>query len=454
MILPKWDIVYSAVLTGDLLLFISGTAITWSSPELEKLSNSSSTPFPHELSTEESSWISSILTLGAAVSPFIYGYFSDKLGLKRVILSIGVPFLVSYIILACAKITALYYFARLLAGLAVGGTFATVPVYIGEITPKSNRGALLSTMSCAVCLGFLFSYCLGPYVSIVLFNSVLAIFPALFLVSFALLGVECPHYYLHKKHNEMARVALQRIRSGEKPETVDKELWEIQAKIDEEGRGNFLDIFRSKGAVKAFTMAVGLLVFQQFSGINAVYFYSQTIFKETGASLDPDICSIIIGGVQFLSSLVTPLVIDRFGRKKILICSAVGMALSEVPLGVYSFLNDHQIDVKSVSFLPIVMLTLFIVTYNSGFGPVPWIMLGEVFPSKVKTVSTCTVSSVNWLLAFLITKYFNAVIEAFGVGELFWAFSVCCVLAVVFTQFCVVETKGKSLEEIQDVLNK
>ncbi|XP_018564832.1 facilitated trehalose transporter Tret1-2 homolog [Anoplophora glabripennis] len=454
MFFPKWDIVYSAVLAGDLLLFISGTAITWSSPVIEKLTNSTSSPFDHELSSEESSWVSSILTLGAAVSPFIYGYFLDKFGPKRVILSIGVPFLVSYVILACAKTTTLFYLARFLAGLAVGGTFATVPVYIGEITPKSNRGALLSTMSCAVSLGFLFPYCLGPYVDIIILNLVLAVFPVIFLVLFFLFGVECPHYYLHKQHNEMARMALKRIRTGQKDESIEKELVEIQTKIEEEGRGGFLDMFGSKGATKAFIIAVGLLIFQQFSGINAVLFYSQTIFKEVGTTLDPDICSIIVGAVQFLSSLVTPLVIDRYGRKKILICSAVGMALSEVPLGVYSFLNDRQINVQSVSFLPILMMTLFIVSYNSGFGPVPWIMLGEIFPTKVKTISTCTVSSVNWLLAFFITKYFKAVIDALGIGELFWVFAVCCVGSIIFTQLRVVETKGKSLEEIQNILSE
>lgn len=360
----------------------------------------------------------------------------------------------SYIILACARVTGLFYLARLLAGLAVGGTFATVPVYIGEITPKSNRGVLLSTMSCAVCLGFLLPYCLGPYVGIILFNTILATFPAIFLVLFFLFGVECPHYYLHKQHNEMARMALRRIRVGQRDEVIEKELLEIQTKIDEEGRGSFLDIFRTKGARKSFTIAVGLLIFQQFSGINAVLFYSETIFKKIGASLDAHVCSIIVAAVQFLSSLVTPLVIDRFGRKKILIYSAVGMALSEVPLGVYSLLNDKKFDVQSVSFLPILMLTFFIISYNSGFGPVPWIMLGEIFPTKVKTVSTCTVSSVNWLLAFLITKYFNAVINTFGIAELFWAFAVFCVISVIFTQLCVIETKGKSLEEIQDVLNE
>lgn len=364
------------------------------------------------------------------------------------------PFLVSYVILACARVTSLFYLARLLAGLAVGGTFATVPVYIGEITPKSNRGALLSTMSCAVCLGFLFPYCLGPYMGIALFNAILAVFPFAFLVLFFLFGVECPHYYLHKQHNEMAKRALQRIRGGQKDEVIEKELVEIQTKIEEEGRGNVLDIFGSKGARKAFIIAVGLLIFQQFSGINAVLFYSQTIFKKIGAGLDAHVCSIIVAAVQFLSSLVTPLVIDRFGRKKILICSAVGMALSEMPLGVYSFLHDKKIDVQGLSFLPILMLTLFIISYNSGFGPVPWIMLGEIFPTKVKTVSTCTVSSVNWLLAFLITKYFNAVIDGIGIGILFWAFAVFCVVAVVFTKFCVVETKGKSLEEIHDILDQ
>ncbi|KAJ8932363.1 hypothetical protein NQ314_014730 [Rhamnusium bicolor] len=438
---------------GDLLMFISGTALTWSSPEITKLSDSTSSLLKDDVSSEEYTWVSSLVTLGAAIGPFIYGYLSNKFGRKYVLLSMGVPFLISYITVAYAKTVYLFYFARLLAGLAVGGVFAILPVYVGEITTKINRGTLSATMSCAVCLGFLFSYVFGPYLSVMLFNLILAIFPALFLVLFSVVGVECPHYYLHKQQNDMAKASLQKIRAYVKNEVLEKELLEIQAKISEEGHGSIFDIFRSRGATKAFIVAVGLLIFQQFSGINAVLFYSQTIFKQTGASLEPAVCSIIIGSVQFASSLVTPLIADRFGRKTILLYSATGMILSELPLGVYSYLKDHGTNMETLSFLPIFLLTIFIFSYNSGFGPIPWIVLGEIFPNKIKTIATSLVSCINWFLAFLITKYFDTMINTFGMGQSFWAFAVFCIVATVFTHLYVVETKGKSLEEIQDILN-
>lgn len=222
--------------------------------------------------------------------------------------------------------------------------------------------------------------------------------------------------------------------------------------IDEEHRGSIFSVIKSKGLIKAFFMATGLLVFQQFTGINLVFYYTQIIFQETGSLWSPEICSIAIGIVQFLSSFTTPLIIDRLGRKFTLMGSAIWMILSEIPLGVYIYIKQRGVDVSSVSFFPLLSLTVFIVAYNSGFGPLPWVMLGEVFPSRIKVFASSVVSCISWSLAFVLTKYFELFIS-FGLAESFWFFAACCFLGLLFSKFCVVETKGKSLQEIQEIFN-
>lgn len=213
------------------------------------------------------------------------------------------------------------------------------------------------------------------------------------------------------------------------------------------------DIFKSKGLTKAFVMSTSLFILQQCSGINIVYYYSQTIFEESGTSLAPEICSIILGVDQFVSSIITSSVIDSVGRKITLIISCIGVAISLVPLGVYEQLKHNNVDVSNMSYIPVVSLTAFIFLYNTGIGPVPWIMLGEIFPPKVQTAATSIISSLNWILSFLVTKYVEFFLHTIGLGNSCWVFSSCCLLFTIVVKLLVIETKQKSLDEIQNMLN-
>ncbi|KAJ8932855.1 hypothetical protein NQ318_017800 [Aromia moschata] len=432
--------------------FVTATTTTWTSPVLPKLEDPEQTPFPQALTSEEASWISSLLPLGAVFGPFVFGYLADKIGRKHALMSCAIPYIVSCLMLAFSKTAVLYYIARFITGSAVGGVYTVISMYVGEIATDSNRGALGSTLNCFVTGGQLFSYVVGPYVSIVLFNIILAVFPVLFLTIFFILGTESPHYYVRKQQHDLARTALHKLR-GYQDDIVDKELLDIQTKIKEDGHGTFLDIFKSRGLTRAFIISVGLLGFQQFTGITAVLFYAQSIFKEAGASLEPEICSIIIGVVQFVASFVTPLVVERSGRRFLLLLSAAGMMISEAILGIYGYLKDHDHDVSSISFLPILCIILYIITYNIGYGPIPWTIIGELFPSNVKSAATSASTAVGCFLSFLTAKYFKNISDTVGMGPCFWIFSACCVMSVPFCLLYVIETKGKNFQEIQKILN-
>lgn len=434
----------------NVVSFSAGTALTWSSPMLDKLSSAGNeNPFDRGITEDEGSWISSLLSLGAAFGPFIYGNLTRKIGRKYTLLGTGIPLLIGYLLMSFTKSIIFFYIARFLCGIATGGICNLIPVYIGEIASSHNRGALSSLFNVHLCAGMVFTFCVGPYLSVMTFNMILVLFPALFLVLFFVMGPETAYYHIQKGEYDLARGILQKVRGSTE---VNEELEAIRKQIEGAGTGSFLDIFKSKTLKKALFIALGLMVFQQLSGILAIFNYAQNIFEQAKVDISPTICSIIIGAVQFATSFVTPLVIDRSGRKPLLHISSVGMVVSHVPLGVYCYLNDHHKDVSSITVLPIICLMLFIATYTFGFGSLPWTIMGELFPPNVKSPASLCVTFFSWAMAFVVTKYFKTITNALGMGVVFWIFATSCAISIPFTHFIVTETKGKSLREIQEEL--
>jgi MFS family permease len=170
--------------------------------------------------------------------------------------------------------------------------------------------------------------------------------------------------------------------------------------------------------------------------------------------LEPAIATIIIGAVQILASALTPLVVERLGRKVIFLFSAGGMAICLGLLGLFFLLDEQEFPIaSSLNWLPIVSLIGFVVVYCVGFGPLPWALFGELFAPDVKSSASSIVTSMNWTLGFLLTKYFLALQEVLGSYGAFWLFGIFCIAAFIFTFTLVFETKGLSLQQIQDKLN-
>ncbi|KAF5279151.1 hypothetical protein FQR65_LT03397 [Abscondita terminalis] len=406
------------------------------------------------ITTEEDSWIGSLLAVGAIVGPLVAGYSSDKLGRKKTLLLFcGVPFLVSFLILAFAKTIVLYYVARFIAGFAVGGVFTVLPNFNSEIAEDSIRGAISSSMNIFVVSGPLFAYIVGPFTSIMVFNLICALIPALFIICFFLIVPESPYYLISVNDSVGAIKSLKQFRSTN-DSSVNKEMQHMKLTVEEasNNKAAFTDLFKSRALIKALIIALSLVGFQQFSGINVVLFYSQTVFQATGSSISAEIPPMIIGAVQVGASFVTPLVVDRLGRKLLHLISAVGMLISEVALGLFFYLQEHNKDVSSISWLPILCLIVYIIFYNLGFGPLPWTVMAEIFPSNIKSIASTATASFCWMLGFVITKFFSTISAEIGMAGSFWLFSGFCLLAIIFVSTFLIETKGKSFQEIQDTL--
>lgn len=443
--------------SANLVSFVLGISLTWSSPVISKLNGEVITddnPIGRYITKDEESWIGSLLTLGGGCGPYLSGFMSDLIGRKKTLLFCsGVPFFISFLILAFAENLVLYYIARFMGGLALGSVFCVLPNYVSEVSESHNRGSLGTSMNIFLTFGLFFSYVVGPFVTIMAFSLICAIFPAIFVILFSFFP-ESPYYLVRKKQFDEAEKSLRKLRLGTK-EDIKRELEEIRDTVEQAltNQGNFLDIFRSRGLIKALTISLSLVLFQQFSGINVVLFYTQTIFEATGSTLSSALSSIIIGGAQLIPSTITPFVADTAGRRPTLLFSCFGMIISEAPLGLYFYLQSQGQDVSSIFWLPVACLVVYIISFRVGFGPLPWTIMSELFPANVKAAACTATSSFCYLLAFFITRYFQNVTVYIGMGGGFWLFTGFCVLSAIFIWFYLPETKKKSFQEINAILN-
>ncbi|XP_061723492.1 facilitated trehalose transporter Tret1-like [Cydia pomonella] len=440
---------------ANIAIASTGYSMGWTSPINIKLKdgNLTDSPLPAPITSAEEAWIGSILTLGAILGPFIGGPLASRVGRRWSLIASSIPLFVGWILIAAATSVAFLYAGRFMWGVGVGMLFTVSPMYCAEIATDDSRGALGSFLQAFITLGFLLVYAIGPFISYSAVAYVGVGFVAVFDILFYFMP-ETPIYYLTKNDRESAANCLMTIR-GQSRSGVEAELdlmaSDVAASMAK--TATIADVFRGSN-FKAFYISCALVFFQQFCGINAVLFYMTNIFEAAGSALDSSIATIIIGAVQVGASCVTPFVVDRLGRRMLLLFSACGTTIGLVLLGMFFLLDDLDSPVvASIGFLPILSLVVFIVTYCVGLGPLPWAVMSELFPIEVKAQAAPIATAFCWTLSFLVTRYFGPISEVLGMYAAFWIFGVCCIIAFFFTLFLVPETKGKSFAEIQAMLS-
>ncbi|CAG9796661.1 unnamed protein product [Diatraea saccharalis] len=403
------------------------------------------------LTAEQSSWVGGLLPLAALVGSIGGGSLISYLGRRLAISATAVPFFVGWMLIACASNVTMVYAGRALCGICVGiGTLA-FPVYLGETLQPEVRGALGLLPTAFGNTGILLAYFVGKYLD----WSNLAYLGAALPIPFFLLMLltpETPCWYMSKGRMEDARKSLQWLRG--KNVDIEKELRDLtRHQVESEHvQGHIVGQLLSKKYVPAIAIALGLMIFQQLSGINAIIFYAEEIFLMAGSSIDKNLSSIIIGIVNFISTFIATVLIDRLGRKMLLYISSVSMIVTMVSLGAYCYLNDAGVDVKNLGWLPLACLVIYVLGFSVGFGPVPWLMLGEILPSKIRGTAASMATALNWTCAFIVTKTFKSVSIALKMYGAMWLFTVICIVGLLFVIFFVPETRGISLEEIEKKL--
>lgn len=199
------------------------------------------------------------------------------------------------------------------------------------------------------------------------------------------------------------------------------------------------------------TFTILFQIFQQLSGVNGVIFFAGDIFKAAKAE-SPTLCTIILGIVQTTATIAASILVDKAGRKILLIISSAGMAICLVALGYYFHLKDTGAAVSELGWLPLGSLVGFIIVFSLGFGPLPWMMSGEILSSEIKSVGSGCAVAVNWGCVSLVTFYFQPLCQSLSTAVTFWGFAVICSIATLFSLIMVPETKGKSMQQIQNEL--
>ncbi|XP_050666262.1 facilitated trehalose transporter Tret1-like [Leptidea sinapis] len=439
-----WTQIFAAfaVSMGSLIVgFSSG----YTSPALPSMNETLT------LTSEEGSWVGGLMPLAALIGGIIGGPLIEYLGRKGTIMSTAIPFFVGWMLIANAGNVMMVFAGRAFCGICVGVGSLAFPVYLGETVQPEVRGALGLLPTAFGNTGILLAFLVGTYLN----WSHLAFFGAALPVPFFILMLatpETPRWYMTKKRPEEARKALQWLRG--KNCNIDKELRELtcsQAESDRLGGNAFGQVFSMK-YLPAILISLGLMLFQQLSGINAVIFYAATIFKLSGSTINEDLCSIIIGVVNFISTFIATAIIDRAGRKLLLYISSVSMVITLITLGVYFYLRKINTDVSAYGWLPLACLVIYVLGFSIGFGPIPWLMLGEILPSKIRGTAASLATGFNWTCTFIVTKSFHNIINAIDMSGTMWLFAALCLAGLFFVIFFVPETRGKSLEEIEKKL--
>ncbi|XP_030748418.1 facilitated trehalose transporter Tret1-2 homolog isoform X2 [Sitophilus oryzae] len=393
-------------------------------------------------------WITSLMPLGALAGGIIGGTLIENLGRKWTILLTDLTFLVAFIINFFAQNYIYMYISRVLSGASVGILSLTLPVYLAETVQPEVRGTLGLLPTAFGNIGILLCYLFGTFYEwqpLALVGVVLAI-P--FVIVFWVIR-ETPRYLISKGKEEETREALQWLRG--KNTDVSKEFQELkksQQEADDEATS--LKVLFSMHNLKLMGIVLGLMGFQQWSGINAVIFYTTKIFRESGSSLNESVSTTIVGIVNFISTFIAAALIDKLGRKILLYISAVSMVLSLGVLGAYFFLKDvSHIDVTVIGFLPLASFIVYVLGFSLGFGPIPWLMMGEILPAKIRGPAASVATAFNWTCTFIVTKIFLILAQSIGFHFTFWIFGGVVFLALLFTIFFVPETRGQSLADIE-----
>jgi len=393
--------------------------------------------------------VAALLTIGCLIGALFTGNFTEKYGRKNVMIVTAVLYIISAMGCAIAGSSTMLIIFRVLSGLAVGATSVVAPMYISEIAPAKKRGRLVSFNQFAITIGIVLAYIfdyllvgLGPN-SWRYMLAVPAIFGLIYLVFLILKFPESPRWLLaHGRKEEAVKV----LASLGGQQLVDEELPEMEFALKAEAKKEKMSVSELFKGKTGKIVLIGTLIaaFQQITGINAVIMFAPDIFQAAGSAKgDSLMMAMVVGMVNFLMTIFALWLVDKKGRKTLLLWGAVGMIVSLVYLTV-EFAKPVQNGAGVL-----IALLVYISFFAASFAPVMWVIISEIYPNRIKGVAMSFSTAVSWLCTFL-TVYFAPVIHGtLGLSYLFGIFGFFSVIAWVFVKIWIPETKGKTLEQIE-----
>jgi sugar porter (SP) family MFS transporter len=392
----------------------------------------------------EQAFVGSLL-IGAVVGAILSGFSADAISRRRTKIISGCIYVIGALASAFSQTAPELIAARFVLGISVGTASFVSPMYISELAPKRIRGGVTSFNQLMIVSGIMAAYLVNWALKDATDNwrwmLGLGAIPGLALAIGMYFQPFSPRWLVEQGRGQEARDVLRRARTSE--EEADEELEEIKEAAKE--AGGFREVWRPQ-VRPLVAIGLALAIAQQFIGVNTVIYYAPTILKFTGLSTNSAITQALsVGITNVIFTIVAILLLDRVGRRLLLIVGTVGCILSLALLGVFFSSSGLQ---HSDSWLALVCLIVYIASFAVGLGPVFWLMISEIFPLTVRSPAMSLSTVGNWTSNFLVSSFFLTLVGAISREGTFWLYAGFGVLALIFFLARVPETKGRSLEEI------
>jgi len=412
-----------------------------------------------KLDTTLEGWLVSSGLLGCIIGVIITGILSDKIGRKKTLVISGFMFFISGIGCAFAPSFSMLVLARIIGGVGVGMASMISPMYIAEFAPADKRGRLIAYYQLAITIGILLAYfsnalvlslsqnatgsgslnllLADPWRGMLLILCVPSVIFLLMLINMP----ESPRWLIAVNKKQEAIKILYQIRSKEKAE---QELQDIEFAKKKSGNKS-ISVLKSSIRIPLL-IGIVLAVLQQFSGINAIIYYGPSIFQSAGInSSNALLFQVILGAINLVFTFIAIAYADKYGRKLLLKVGLTGIVVSLIICGFLFYTNDTQ------GILLLILMLVYIACFAFSVGPVTWIIINEIFPTEVRAKGVAICTFALWVAVWLVGQFFPWLLERMGAAATFWTFAAFSLVNLVFSLTVVKETKGKTLEEMNEI---
>ncbi len=409
--------------------------------------------------------VASVL-VGCAVGAFTAGTLADRRGRRPIMLLNAVLFLVSAVATGFSGSAGFFVVSRIVGGLAIGAASVLAPMYIAEVAPPHLRGRLASLQQMAIVLGLFFAFLSNDLIarlaggaSATLWFGLPAwrwmfwmeVIPSLAFLAGVLMIPESPRFLVaNGRRNDALRVFARIVRDAEAL------VVQVEESLKGEQRRRLSDLFvqGTRRLAPVVLVGIGLAAFQQFVGINIIFYYGEVLWKAAGATEQWALrINLLTGLVNILATIPAIALIDKAGRKPLLLVGSVGMAVTLGAMAVVFALagvgaNGKPMLSHAAALTGLIAANLYVVAFALSWGPVMWVLLGEMFPNRMRGAALAISGATNWVTNFLVTVTFLPLVSAAGLAGTYGLYALAAAISVVFVWVGVRETRGKTLEQM------
>ncbi|CAH1738038.1 facilitated trehalose transporter Tret1-like [Aphis gossypii] len=439
-------ITFSIALIASLGSLVCGSWIGWSAPATYLMKTNQT-----NLEVIDYGMMIAMYDLGNMISPIPCGYLLALYGRKWTIRMIGPMNIIAWItIIIWPSQLGVLYIARLFAGLAKGMTFSSVPMYVGEIAEVQLRGAVLSLFPIMLCVGMLGIQTIGQMLNYIELNILGLCFSVMFTVLFFFMP-ESPYYLMQQNQRDEAEKSLKRIRA--KDDVTDElELIDETVTKQMQSKTTYRELFQNKANRRAFIITAGASMFQRLSGVSPFIHFSSITLPSSNYWMKPLVAVVLFTVSKNIGTLSNMALVDWMGRKPLMLISHAAMSALTALYGLSLYALANGPEDHPLAWCPVILLWLFGFAYSVGAGSLTYTLIGEMFAANVKTKAAplcvmCLAGS-----SFLLDGIYTKISRAFGVYTNYYMYAVFNLVWAVVAGFVMIETKGKTFLEIEQIL--